>query len=101
MDSVGNPPLLRNLIVSAINNSTGELIKIYSPKMGIIESGKPPVIGTDGMFRLFNLPGGNYSIIASYIEPITLQPKIVELIASIDVVLGADVYLKLVIPDVS
>jgi thermitase len=100
VDSEGNAAELPDLTVFAINNSTGEPVKIYAPKIGIVNSDGMVGIGSDGMFRLFNLPGGNYSIAGSYIDPITMQGKSIVFIASIDVVLGADVYVKLVIPDV-
>ena len=51
-------------------------------------------VQNDGMFRLFNLPGGNYSI---YVGDVIPELRLIE---SIDVVPGADVYVKLVVPEI-
>ncbi|PEQ09127.1 S8 family peptidase [Bacillus toyonensis] len=91
VDGDGNP---FGFPVIAVDNRTGKTIRTYSPKstrMG--EEGSVSV--DDGMFRLFNLPGGNYSIYAIFVDP---QLRLIE---SIDVVPGADVYVKLVLPNPS
>ncbi|PEP86223.1 S8 family serine peptidase [Bacillus toyonensis] len=91
VDSDGKP---LGFDVIAVDNRTGKTIRTYSPKstrMG--EEGSLSV--ADGMFRLFNLPGGNYSIYAIFVDP---QSRLIE---SIDVVPGADVYVKLVLPNPS
>ncbi|PEQ08688.1 S8 family peptidase [Bacillus toyonensis] len=91
VDGDGNP---FGFPVIAVDNRTGKTIRTYAPKftrMG--EEGSLSV--DDGMFRLFNLPGGNYSIYVGFVDP---QLRLIE---SIDVVPGADVYVKLVLPNLS
>ncbi|PEQ02678.1 hypothetical protein CN585_19540 [Bacillus toyonensis] len=53
---------------------------------------------SDGMFRLSNLPGGNYTIVGVGVDPNTPKPIVGILVEK--VVLGTDVYVKLVLEDV-
>ncbi|PEP93144.1 S8 family peptidase [Bacillus toyonensis] len=80
-----------DVIIIAVNNNprpgTEALERIYTTKF---IADDPATI--DGMFRLVNLPLGNYSIYYDSRSPQNL------LIPSLDVVRGADVYLQLVIP---
>ncbi|PEQ01701.1 S8 family serine peptidase [Bacillus toyonensis] len=91
VDSDGNPA--GEIPVIAVDNSTGKIIKLDQTKFTICPVGEEFSVQSDGMFRLFNLPGGNYSIYVG-----TVIPRL-RLIESIDVVPGADVYVKLVLPD--
>ncbi|CUB58137.1 Thermophilic serine proteinase precursor [Bacillus subtilis] len=90
VDSEGNP--VGGIPVIAVDNRTGEEIRQYQTKFTICPVGEEFPVQSDGMFRLFNLPGGNYSI---YVGAVIPELRWIE---SIDVVLGADVYVKLVVP---
>lgn len=94
VDSDGNAVQLPGVEVSAINNTTQVSVKKYLTKYSFVEGGGEK---SDGMFRLFNLPAGNYSILGSYIDPITQEPKVTTFIDSINIIPGADVYLQLVL----
>ncbi|MEK4503486.1 S8 family serine peptidase [Bacillus sp. FSL R12-0069] len=91
VDSDGNP--LKETVI-AVDNRTGEKIREYQTKFTICPVGEEFSVQSDGMFRLFNLPGGNYSI---YLEAVIPGFRLIE---SIDIVPGADVYVKLVRPEI-
>ncbi|MBI0577920.1 S8 family serine peptidase [Neobacillus cucumis] len=76
-----NQPL-EDITIIAFNNKTDKEAREYQTK-------------GDGMFRLFNLPAGNYLI--GYAPEGTNVA--VSLIDSINIVPGADIFLKLVISD--
>lgn len=87
-----NGRALGNIIVVAVDNRTGIAFSSYLTKPATTD-GPFPFPG-NGMFRLFNLPGGNYSIYFFGVSPETIAIK------SIDIVPGADVYVgKLIFPD--
>ncbi|WP_179884276.1 S8 family serine peptidase [Bacillus toyonensis] len=90
VDSEGNP--MGGILIIAVDNRTGESIRLYQTKCTICQMGEEVSRQSDGMFRLFNLPGGNYSI---YVRAVIPELRLIE---SVDVVLGADVYVKLVFP---
>lgn len=92
VDSEGNP--VDGIFVIAVDNRTGEEIREYQTKYTICPVGEEFSVQSDGMFRLFNLPGGNYSI---YVWDVVPEFRLIE---SIDVVPGADVYVKLVLPKI-
>ncbi|KXY35577.1 S8 family serine peptidase [Bacillus sp. FSL K6-0067] len=92
VDSEGNP--VDGIFVIAVDNRTGEEIREYQTKYTIYPVGEEFSVQSDGMFRLFNLPGGNYSI---YVWDVVPEFRLIE---SIDVVPGADVYVKLVLPKI-
>ncbi|MBJ8113826.1 hypothetical protein JDS99_30465 [Bacillus cereus group sp. N6] len=77
-----------------MDNRTGERIRLYQTKFTTCQMGEEFSVQSDGMFRLFNLPGGNYSI---YVGAVVPELRLIE---SIEVVLGADVYVRLVVPDI-
>ncbi|PEQ08689.1 S8 family serine peptidase [Bacillus toyonensis] len=88
-----NGQALGNIRVTAVDNRTGTALSSYMTKPDTTE-GPFPFPG-NGMFRLFNLPAGNYSIYLRFVDPRT------RVIESIDIVPGADVYVKLVFPGFS
>ncbi len=91
VDSEGNPKGMIPVIV--VDNCTEEQIRRYQTKSTVCQMGEEVSVQSNGMFRLFNLPCGNYSI---YLFDINPELRVIE---SIDVVPGADVYVKLVVQD--
>ncbi|MGX5634020.1 S8 family peptidase [Bacillus thuringiensis] len=84
----------RSLDILAVNNQTKLISRKYQTKYPMEQEFNGQLFfGSDGMFRLFNLPQGNYSIYYSSVAPNNL------LIDNIDIIPGADVYLKLTIRD--
>ncbi|PYE87146.1 S8 family serine peptidase [Bacillus sp. 196mf] len=82
----------RSLDVLAVNNQTKLISRKYQTKYPIEqEFNGQSFLGSDGMFRLFNLPVGNYSIYAGFVSPET------RLAENIAIIPGADVYLKFIL----
>ncbi|PEF33601.1 S8 family serine peptidase [Bacillus wiedmannii] len=90
VDNEGNPVKEVGVPVIAVDNRTGKGIREYQTKSTSCQTGENV---SDGMFRLFNLPGGNYSIYLFSVKP---EFKMIE---SIDIVPGADVYVKVIVPE--
>ncbi|WP_179884292.1 S8 family peptidase [Bacillus toyonensis] len=84
-------PIL-NITLYVVNNNTNSIVRIYTPP--IYNFPGTTTSKSDGMFRMINLPKGNYSIYANDVDPKFL-------LATVDIVPGADVYVKLVLPDPS
>jgi len=91
-DSEGNP--LGRIPVIAVDNRTGISIRVYDTKFTICQMDEEFSIKSDGMFRLFNLLGGNYSLYLFAVDP---ELRVIE---SIDIVPGADVYVKIVVSEI-
>ncbi|MGH1286443.1 hypothetical protein [Bacillus toyonensis] len=75
-------------------------MKEYQTKFTICDKGEEASIQSDGMFRLFNLPGGSYQVqsVAVYTPPKEIDFWI--LIESVQLIPGSDVYIKVILPEI-
>nr|WP_283502814.1 S8 family serine peptidase [Bacillus cereus]WHS75936.1 S8 family serine peptidase [Bacillus cereus] len=96
VNSEGSP--MGELPVIVVDEHTKKIIKEYQTKFITCGKGEEAFIQSDGMFRLFNLPGGNYQVqaVAVYAPPKEIDIRI--LIESLQLIPGSDTYIKVILP---
>ncbi|MGN4799525.1 S8 family serine peptidase [Bacillus cereus group sp. MYBK234-2] len=96
VNSEGSP--MGDLPVIVADQSTKKITKKYQTKFVICGKGEETSIQSDGMFRLFNLPGGNYQVqfVAVYAPPKEIDVRI--LMESLQLIPGSDMYIKVILP---
>ncbi|KXY10989.1 hypothetical protein AT267_00900 [Bacillus cereus] len=99
VDSDGNPVggVTVDATVDELGTENQKVVRKYQTKCTTYDVGGN-CTQSDGMFRLSNLPGGNYTIEGVGADPDTRKPIVGKLVEK--VVLGTDVYVKLVLEDV-
>ncbi|MEK4503933.1 S8 family peptidase [Bacillus sp. FSL R12-0069] len=99
VDSEGNPvgDATVEAFVDELENENQKITKTYKTKCTTYDV-NGNCTQSDGMFRLSNFPGGNYTIEGVGADPDTRKPIVGKLVEK--VVLGTDVYVKLVLEDV-